>query len=292
MIAAMDWAVKNKQGPSVANFSIGGSKSDALNTALTNMIAAGIQTAVSAGNDAGDACVKSPASTPNAVTVGATTSSDGRASFSNYGNCVDLFAPGNSITSASYSSTTGTRLMSGTSMAAPHATGALALLLSEQPGLTSQQLRTWLAEIATKNVVVNAASTNAHLVYSLSGGSTVPEPPPTEPPPPDEPPPSATAPAAPANLRASVSGKTNAKVNWQDKSTNESGFYVERQLNGGSWQKVATVSANSTSFTDSKLQRGQSYTYRAQAYNTAGSSSYSNTAALTVGTATGKSNTK
>jgi subtilisin family serine protease len=279
----------------VANFSLGGSVSSALNSELTNMIAAGVQTAVSAGNDAGDACTKSPASAAAAVTVGATTSSDARASYSNFGSCVDVFAPGSGITSASYSSQTGSVGMSGTSMAAPHATGVLALLRAQRTDMTSQQLRDWLVELSAKNIVVSANSTNAHLLQSLTGSNSGPVAPPPEepvpPPPPPPPPPPAepvapTAPSAPASLKASVVAKIKVKVQWSDVSTNESGFTVERRVGAGEWAKIATVAANATSYQDASTTKGQTYTYRAFAFNGVGNSPSSNESSVTVGAST------
>ncbi len=121
VIGGIDWATANHAAgvPAVANMSLGGGYSVALNTATQNAITDGISFAVAAGNSNADACNASPASTPNAITVGSTSSNDARSSFSNWGSCLDIFAPGSSITSAWNSSSTATNTISGTSMAAP-----------------------------------------------------------------------------------------------------------------------------------------------------------------------------
>jgi aqualysin 1 len=145
VIAGIDWAAQHHQPgePAVANMSLGGGASTAVDTAVKNAIADGITFAVAAGNSNADACRYSPARVPEALTVGATTSSDARASYSNYGKCLDLFAPGSSITSAWNTDDSATKTISGTSMAAPHVAGVAAQILEagyQSPSAVSQAL--------------------------------------------------------------------------------------------------------------------------------------------------------
>jgi subtilisin family serine protease len=163
VIAGIDWVTSHKTSNSVANMSLGGGYSAAINTAVSNSIAAGIVYAVAAGNDStatvnADACLASPASTPNAITVGATDSTDARSYFSNTGTCLDIFAPGRNISSAWNTNDTTTNTISGTSMATPHVTGAAALYLSSYPGATPDQVTTALTKNATANIVTNAGT--------------------------------------------------------------------------------------------------------------------------------------
>src|SRR6185369_6941614 len=127
VIAGIDWVANNTAvRPAVANMSLGGGKSTSVNAAVAGAVSKGVTMVVAAGNSSADACNYSPSSEPSALTVGATTSTDARASYSNFGSCVDIFAPGSSITSAWNTSSSATNTISGTSMASPHVTGVAA----------------------------------------------------------------------------------------------------------------------------------------------------------------------
>jgi subtilisin family serine protease len=151
VIAGVDWVTANHVKPAVANMSLGGGASSALDTAVQNSINAGVTYAVAAGNENQNACNVSPARVGAAITVGSTTSSDARSSFSNFGTCVDIFAPGSSITSAWYTSTSATATISGTSMASPHVAGVAALYLQGHVGSSPATVR---------NAIVNASTTS------------------------------------------------------------------------------------------------------------------------------------
>jgi subtilisin family serine protease len=155
IIAGVDWVTRHAIKPAVANMSIGGSAGSTLDNAVKASIASGVTYAVAAGNDHADACLSSPARLAEAITVGATTATDQRASFSNYGTCLDIFAPGENIRSTYNTSNTATALMSGTSMATPHVTGAAALVLSANPTATPAQIRNTLVSKATTGKIHN-----------------------------------------------------------------------------------------------------------------------------------------
>ncbi|WP_200769539.1 S8 family peptidase [Fontimonas thermophila] len=158
VIAGVDWVAANAVLPAVANMSLGGGDSAALDQAVQNAIASGVTFVVAAGNDNANACSGSPNKVPEAITVGATTRTDARASYSNYGSCLDLFAPGSDITSAWYTSNTATNTISGTSMAAPHVAGAAALVLGANPAATPAQVRDTIVGTTTLGVVTSPGS--------------------------------------------------------------------------------------------------------------------------------------
>jgi subtilisin family serine protease len=180
VISGVDWVTSDHLAgqPAVANMSLGGSASSALDTAVQNSIADGVTYSIAAGNSNVDACTQSPARVSSAITVGATDSSDARASFSNYGTCVDIFAPGVNITSSWNTSTTATNTISGTSMATPHVTGVAALYLETNPTASPATVTSAIINSSTPNKVTNPGSGSPNrLLYSLFG--TPPPPPPT-----------------------------------------------------------------------------------------------------------------
>jgi len=154
IIAGIDWAVEDHgTEPAVANMSLGGSASQAIDAAVQALIDDGVTLAVAAGNDFANGCLYSPARVRAAITVSASTITDHAAAFSSTGPCVDLFAPGENITSAGLASPTASLTMSGTSMATPHVTGAAAILAGQHPTWTPAQISAAIVKSATKNAL-------------------------------------------------------------------------------------------------------------------------------------------
>ncbi|HZN20739.1 MAG TPA: S8 family serine peptidase, partial [Micromonosporaceae bacterium] len=174
VVAGVDWVTANAVKPAVANMSLGGGVQTALDSAVANSIASGVTYAIAAGNSNADACNFSPARVGTAITLGATDINDNRASFSNFGTCLDLFAPGVSIVSAWWTSDTATSTLSGTSMAAPHAAGVAALVASANPTFTPQQVRDEIVADATTGVVVNPGVGSPNLLLFVDNGTTPP----------------------------------------------------------------------------------------------------------------------
>jgi serine protease len=167
VIAGVDWITANHQSPAVANMSLGGGASNALDNAVRNAIASGVSFAVAAGNSNANACNSSPARVAQAITVGATTANDVRATFSSFGSCLDLFAPVVNITSTWNTSNTATNTISGTSMSAPHTAGVAALYLAANPTKTPAEVETALKGIAVGKVTSAGTGSPTLLLQSL-----------------------------------------------------------------------------------------------------------------------------
>jgi subtilisin family serine protease len=168
VIAGVDWVTANHIDPAVANMSLGGGASSALDGAVRNSIVAGVTYSIAAGNSNANAANFSPARVGEAITVGATTRTDARSSFSNFGSVVDIFAPGSSIVSAWWTSNTATATLSGTSMAAPHVAGVAARYLQNNAGVSPAAVRNAIIGAATLNRLsgIPAGTANRLLFWS------------------------------------------------------------------------------------------------------------------------------
>jgi subtilisin family serine protease len=269
VIAGMDWVANNRVLPAVANMSLGGGASQATDDAVNRMHNAGVTVVVAAGNENQNACNVSPSRAPNAITVGSTTSTDARSSFSNYGTCVDVFAPGSSITSSWYTSTTATNTISGTSMASPHVAGIAALYLQGAPSATPATVANAIITTSTLNVVTSAGTGSPNrLVYSLlTGGGPVTPPTGTTY--------TGTLSGTGANSYqpsagyvSSVSGAHTATLTGTGADFD---LYLQK-LSGSTWSTVAS-SLGSTS-SESVNYSGTAGTYRWRVYSYSGSGSY------------------
>jgi subtilisin family serine protease len=269
VIAGLDWIAKNRPSGqrAVVNMSLGtASVVSSLDSAVASLVASGVSVVVAAGNSATDACTSSPARVASAITVGATTTADSRASFSNFGSCLDLFAPGSNITSARAGG--GSTTLSGTSMAAPHVAGVAALLL-ESAALSPTDLSARLSANATPDVVASPGSGSANLLAYVapgdgSGGDT--------PPPVDE----VTAPAQPA--APSVSARNKAiVVSWALPDDGGSPIVAQtvRVYAGDSVVATLRVDGVSTVVRVNRLSNGVAYTATVSATNAIGTSAES-----------------
>jgi subtilisin family serine protease len=272
VIAGMDWVANNHVKPAVANMSLGGGASTATDDAVNRMHNAGVTVVVAAGNENQNACNVSPARAANAITVGSTTSSDARSSFSNYGTCVDVFAPGSSITSAWYTSTTATNTISGTSMASPHVAGVAALYLQGAPTATPATVANAIVTTSTTNVVTSAGTGSPNrLVFSLLTGGTTTPPPPTGT--------TYTGSLSGTGANSYQPSTTGYAVTVSGAHTGQlSGtgadfdLYLQKRNTNGSWSNVA--SSLGTTSSESISYNGTAGTYRWRVYSYSGSGTF------------------
>ena len=191
VIAGIEWVTENHVKPAVANMSLGGGASQAIDDAIKASIQSGVTYVVAAGNENQNACNTSPARVPLAITVGSTTNQDVRSSFSNYGTCVDVFAPGSDILSAWYNSTTATSTISGTSMASPHVAGVAALYLAKNPQALPAEVTAKILAGASSGRLTSVGTGSPNLLLNTAflnpTPTPVPTPVPTPPPPVEEP---------------------------------------------------------------------------------------------------------
>ena len=271
VIAGIDWTIAHHQAgtPAVANMSLGGGASSSINSAVARAIADGITYVVAAGNSNDDACRYSPASAPAAITVGASTPNDARASFSNWGRCLDVFAPGTSITSAFIGTPTALRTWQGTSMAAPHVAGVAALYLATNTSATPAQVSSVILSAATRAVITSAGTESpTSLIFSSS----------FEPAP-------ASAPSSPTALRGTAASGS-VSLAWtappSDGGAPLTDYIIEYSTsNGSSWSTFDDGVSTTASATVNNLTNFQQYLFRVSAVNSIGRSSASATLAVT-----------
>jgi len=172
---ALDWLAQNQERPAVASMSLGGSGTqEAMRDAVDTAVNAGVVVVVAGGNSNKDACKFSPAFVPSAITVGSTTSTDTRSSFSNYGACTNIWAPGSNVLSASHTSDTGSKSLSGTSMACPHVSGAAALVLQANPSMKPSAVLQELQDTAATNYISGLYSTDINKLLNVAASGAPP----------------------------------------------------------------------------------------------------------------------
>ena len=271
VIAGVDWVTQNHGSPAVANMSLGGGVSSALDQAVANSISSGVSYAIAAGNSNANACNSSPARVPSANTVGATTNTDARSSFSNFGTCVDIFAPGSNITSSWNTNDTATNTISGTSMATPHVTGALALYLQANPGASPTAATQALIDNSTPNKVTNpgTGSPNRLLFTLFGGGSPGDTTPPTT---------SITSPANGATVSNTVTVAANASDNV---GVSRVELYVDGVLTGSDTTAPYQIAWNTTTATNA------GHGLQTRAFDAAGNVGSSTVVNVIVSNATG-----
>ena len=260
VIAGLDWIANNYSSgtPAVVNMSLGGGASSTLDSAINNLISRGAIVVVAAGNSSADACLSSPSRVGPAITVAASTSTDGFASYSNYGSCVDIISPGSSIYSSWNTADSSYTTLSGTSMATPFVTGYVATVLS-LGYQTPSSISTLLKSAATGNVITGVVGLTPNVLLYTNSTSTLPTTP------------TAKAPSAPTNLGATAQ-KRAASLSWVTAADNGSQItsQVLRIFSGAKLVATKTVAPTATSLTVTGLNSRLTYTFTMAAINAAG----------------------
>jgi subtilisin family serine protease len=275
VIAGLDWIISHHTAgtPAVANMSLGGGASAALDLAVQNVINDGVVMAVAAGNSNVNACNSSPARAVNAITVGSTTTTDARSSFSNIGTCLDIFAPGSSITSAWIGSTTAINTISGTSMASPHVAGVAAVLMGRFPTSTPAQIATMLRTSATPNVVTSAGTGSPNYLLYLDpiGGPIIAPPPPTP-----------SAPSAPTGITITPSsGSLSVRFTAGAAGTSPITSY-KYSINGGTTWATRQTGTTASPIVITGLTNGTTYSVSIRAVSLVGDGATSTPVSVSI----------
>lgn len=268
VIAGIDWAIAHHTTrPAVGNMSLGGGASTAMDDAVRRAIADGIVMCVAAGNDYMNAANYSPARTAEAITVGATTSTDGFASYSNFGSIVDILAPGSAIKSASYTGITATATLSGTSMATPHVAGAAVMYLEAFPGSSATDVQNGLKSKATANKISAVPTGTPNILLYAKFSTVTPQVP--------------EAPALSSPLNGATGTTTNPTLAWIA-STGAAGYLVQVSTTPDFSTFTYNGSVTVTSVSLNGLTNGTTYFWRVNASNSAGTSTWSETRSFTT----------
>lgn len=271
ILKALDWILANHPAgtPALVSMSIGGGGQALFNAGVKKVFDAGILPVVAAGNSNADACKYSPSGTPEALTVGASDVNDNRASYSNFGDCVDVFAPGSNIVSASAANPAGSLSLNGTSMATPHVTGLAALYLAQNPAATPAQVVSAIRDNGILNAINNAQSQFGNILINnnfIRGANPVTP----------NPNPVLNAPDQVASVAVTATTSTSGTVSWVDGQSDGgspiTGHMVRALAQGELVAKANTVrGANVTSYTLTGLEANTQYTFSVYAYNDIGS---------------------